>query len=377
MVGVFAIGFVMSGTNNDRGFFGFYGLLFAVGTLVTLVSWRTARRAQGMSEDPTAAAGTAPESSMQRAMRIPPLEVSSCAPNPVSDSQIFEVTSRSNVFARPPWNIAYLRLFDNEDRLQAFLAGPWREFGYVHFIRAATSVKRAELHAAKEHQPVFIASRAQLLAELGAEAIEPAPWGPRQQRLLAERRKRMRTTGITSPGADAGPRPRARPSWRTPISQMGLIPGDEIYPTRALLCHGTFWKSALDVLLERMDVVVLDLSGYQRKNVGTGYELQRVIDRFPIDDCIVLADEHSDLEFLEAQIRQAWSQMADGSPNAGEEPRRVLIARTARPSGGKPRSFRRQRRSETLALGAILQRRQDEAKATRSGRFPSHGEIGC
>ena len=49
------------------------------------------------------------------------------------------------------------------------------------------------------------------------------------------------------------------------------------------MCHDAIWKRAVDVLLARVDVVVLDLSGYHREHVGTGYELQRVVDRFPIE----------------------------------------------------------------------------------------------
>ncbi len=60
------------------------------------------------------------------------------------------------------------------------------------------------------------------------------------------------------------------------------------YPVRALLCHETFWKSAVDVP-ERADLVVIDLHGYHWNNIGTAYELQRVVDRFPIERCLVLA----------------------------------------------------------------------------------------
>jgi hypothetical protein len=35
------------------------------------------------------------------------------------------------------------------------------------------------------------------------------------------------------------------------------------------------------VLIDRVDLVVNDLTGYGRENTGTGFELQRVIDRSP------------------------------------------------------------------------------------------------
>ena len=97
---------------------------------------------------------------------------------------------------------------------------------------------------------------------------------------------------------------------------------------RALLIHGSFWHTTLDVLLDRVNVVVLDLSGYQRENVGTGYELQRLVDRFPLDRTALIADQHSDELFLEAQVREAWTRMVSGSPNADHD-QRIVICRTS------------------------------------------------
>ena len=101
--------------------------------------------------------------------------------------------------------------------------------------------------------------------------------------------------------------------------------GFPVYPARQLLCHGSFWKRAVDLLLARVDVAVLDLSGYHREHAGTGYELQRVVDRFPIDRVVMLALPPSDQPFLRAQILAAWSQMAAGSPNEGTGHRSVVV----------------------------------------------------
>jgi hypothetical protein len=45
--------------------------------------------------------------------------------------------------------------------------------------------------------------------------------------------------------------------------------------------------------------------------------LQRVVDHIPIKRVIFLADRRSDRDYLHAEIRQAWSQMASDSPNSG------------------------------------------------------------
>ncbi len=55
---------------------------------------------------------------------------------------------------------------------------------------------------------------------------------------------------------------------------------------------------------------MLDLSGYHREHVGTGYELQRVVDRFRSSGVLMLASRASDQRFLEAQV--ACRVVADG-----------------------------------------------------------------
>jgi hypothetical protein len=277
-------------------------VLFGIGLLVmgvgSLRRWLRARRVEELSEDPTLGVGTPPEPSTRRAPVIPRLEVAISAPgSPPTRSPRRIVSTAENVFGRRPWNLAYLRLFENEARVREFLDGPWRECGYVHLIRSATSVGPEELEAAEEGDPVFINSDSWLLTELAAQPAEPLPPGKHVLSTIAGGTVKV----------------------RDPYGS---------YPVRSLLCHSSYWKSALDVLLERMDVVVLDLSGYQRENLGTGYELQRVIDRFPISRCVLLADPLSDSDFLEAQVQEAWLRMADGSPNAGEQPREVRIAPT-------------------------------------------------
>jgi hypothetical protein len=82
------------------------------------------------------------------------------------------------------------------------------------------------------------------------------------------------------------------------------------------------------MLLERVDLVALDLSGLNRKNAGVLYELQRVIDRFPIEGVVFLADQRSDRRFITGEIQATWQQMAVGSPNAVPAPKLALVVIT-------------------------------------------------
>jgi hypothetical protein len=284
--------------------------------------WRLARRAEQLSRDRVLAGDELVEQATARASKIPPLEIQFADPHATEGREPVPVTAERNVFGRQPWNIVYLRLFANEAGLHAFLRGAWRECGYVHFVRDADSVSSDELEAAGDGAPLFINSRSRLLADLDRRPFEPLPGGTRE------------LTGVAAETVTVEDRHGG-------------------YPVYAPLCHDSFWKIAVDVLLDRADVVLLDLSGYHWDNLGTGYELQRVIDRFPIDRALLLADpDHTDRPFLEAQIRRAWSQMAAGSPNAGAHPRQVIVGQASQPMGDASR-----------ALASRLQDRLDAMRA--------------
>jgi len=294
------------------------------GLLDSLHRWRLASRAERLSRDRALAGNDRVEQPPARASQIPPLEIVFPVAHGIGGRELMHVTAERNVFGRKPWNIAYLRLFANEPGLQEFIKGAWRECGYVHFIRDVDSVSGEELDAG-DGPSLFINSRTRLLADLERGPPEPLPCGPRAF---------------------------------TDLAAKDVEVEDEYgsYPVYAPLCHESFWKVAIDILLDRADVVVLDLSGYHWDNLGTGYELQRVIDRFPIERTILLADPtHTDRPFLEAQIQRAWSQMGAGSPNAGEHPRRVIVGQVGGLMGATSR-----------ALAAPLQERLDADQGSGS-----------
>jgi hypothetical protein len=327
MVTLLAFGVVRLDAGEDEfpAFEVLAGALFFLALAVRAL-WRAWQRyardrhIQRASRDPVQSAETSRESSAHGALQIPRLVIAAPALPPINGN-LQDITVERNVFGRRPWNIAYLRLFDNEKGLQEFLTGAWRECGYVHLIKDADSVSAHEVNAIEGGSRVFINSRSWLLAELDARPAQPLAPGSHQLHHLAAE----------------------------PVSVSDRYGS---YPVRALLCHDSFWKSAVDVLLERADLVVLDLCGYHWNNTGTGYELQRVVDRFPIERCLVLATGGSDAAFVEAQIRGAWSRMSRGSPNEGSQPRSIVVAQGW--SGAAERS---------RALATLIQQRMDEAAA--------------
>jgi hypothetical protein len=294
-------------TGKDQsGTFILWGaLLFVFGLFLArrFRRWVVARRVERLSSDPAIAAHPSfdlveADVAARRAGSIPELEV--CFDGEPVQFRRAKPVRRDGSSTNEPLRILYLRLFDNVAGTTRFLQGPWRRRGYIHLLRSATQVEADELEAAEESGSVrslFISSSDQLDAVLARQ-----PTGRHEAPMPDGLFKRWR--------------------WIT-NSERGH------FPVRALLCHGSFWKAAVDLLLARMDVVVLDLSGYRPQQAGTRYELQRIVDRYPIEQVMLLAEPASDERFLTAQVEAAWAQMADGSPNAGTGSRKVHVALNA------------------------------------------------
>ncbi|WP_154794823.1 hypothetical protein [Occultella kanbiaonis] len=278
-------------------------VLTRFGMMRVIPRWRRARTVERLSVDPALAAsgaGLPAEVATHRAARIPTLDVVFGASGP----SVADLAGRPGRRSSGPLDILYLRLFDNVDGTAAFLGSPWRTVGFVHLLRSAGQVAADELRAARaggSPATMFITTPDQLAATLAAQPTQRHD-PTRQGGLLGTRR------------------------WLRD-SERGR------YPTRALLCHGSFWQQAVDLLLDRMDLVVLDLSGYRPENTGTRFELQRLVDRVPFERVMFLAESSTDQPFLTAQLRLAWSQMASGSPNAGVGERRARVAWLAPPTG--------------------------------------------
>jgi hypothetical protein len=348
-----------------EGVAGFLALLFLLGAIVNGRRWHIGRVVERWSKDPRVAAllpDTTVSPPAHRAATIPPLEVRPVKARklPKPGVRLRRVTPETNVIGRRPLGIAYLRLFENQPRVRTFIESAWREFGYVYLLRSATSVTPSEYRWAKRSGnpgALFIASRERLLPALDGGTVLP------------KGRYRLRFVGPTTI--------RVRDRYGS-------------YGVHALLCHGSFWRQAVDVLLERVDLVAVDLSGFREENAGTRYEMQRVVDRFPIERVVFLADQRSKQKFLAEQIQLAWSQMAAGSPNATAGTRVAVVVVTdsfqqrtttqGGQMGGGPGGMQGQaqttqvqvrlvaRRRDTRRAAAMAQARVDDWMATHRVR---------
>ena len=267
--------------------------------------WRIARAVLQLSED-AYQAKVLPDTRVSqlapRAGQIPPLGWDDRRPRTVpGPPRLRRVTATRNVVGSRPLSIVYFQTFENQPRARTFLQGAWREFGYVYLLRSAASVPPAEFRQSKRSRGNFTGLLIQSAEKFAAELARP-PSGPSRKRWQVFKNVSPRTVWVRD--------------W------YGS------YPPRTFLCHGRIWKPSVDMLLDQADLVVLDLSGMGPGNQGVRYEVQRAIDRIPIERVIFIADRRSDRNYLRAEIGHAWSQMASGSPNSSARPRVGRLAVT-------------------------------------------------
>ena len=273
--------------------------------LYDLSRWRLSRRIIRASNTPALRSVMPLHETVVATERVaapPPLQVDIRKPRqfPKPPPPLREVSRQTNVIGHGCINIAYLRLFDNQPRARTFLESAWREFGYVFLLRSATSVTRKEFRRARQLQSLsemFVHDDATF-----GSTLQLAPTSP------------MKKGRIVLP--DVAP---SRVRVRDPYGS---------YPVRAVLCHGDYWRRAVDILLGQVHLIVLDLSGFTERNAATAYELQRTIDLVPIERVMLLCDPGSSRRFLRGAVEHAWSQMSADSPNATGGQRTATIAIT-------------------------------------------------
>lgn len=86
---------------------------------------------------------------------------------------------------------------------------------------------------------------------------------------------------------------------------------DGRYRVNELFCAEHAWRKAVVALLDRADVVLMDLRGFGLNNRGCVFELQQLVERGPAERVFLAVDDTTDLKHLEATIQDAWSMPSE------------------------------------------------------------------
>jgi hypothetical protein len=109
-------------------------------------------------------------------------------------------------------------------------------------------------------------------------------------------------------------------------AESTAVGGDLRYRRTAFQCTDAVWKIAIQQMLDRSDVVVMDLSNLGPANLGCAYELGLLLNRVKLPRVLLLVSETTDRECLRTILEHAATRLAPDSLNRDdpEEPWRLL-----------------------------------------------------
>lgn len=87
------------------------------------------------------------------------------------------------------------------------------------------------------------------------------------------------------------------------------------YKNFTLYCFDNVWKKAVQQILPVSKAVLMDLRGFTPGRRGCKYEIGLLIDSYPINKIVFLADEGPSIEAIKEIVKEQWKMMSAGSPN--------------------------------------------------------------
>ena len=87
------------------------------------------------------------------------------------------------------------------------------------------------------------------------------------------------------------------------------------YGLLTMACTDSVWTFALDRMVERCRVTVVDLSDLVPGRAGIAYEIGLLLDRVPLEHVVFVIGPDTDREALRDLLQAAWDTLAPDSPN--------------------------------------------------------------
>jgi hypothetical protein len=87
------------------------------------------------------------------------------------------------------------------------------------------------------------------------------------------------------------------------------------YRQCTMVCTDDVWTFALDRMLERCRVVLVDVSDFVPGRAGIAYEIGLLLDRVPLDEVVFVCGPHTDRRAFAALVEEVWNSLAMDSPN--------------------------------------------------------------
>ena len=87
------------------------------------------------------------------------------------------------------------------------------------------------------------------------------------------------------------------------------------YAINAMQCTNATWKEAIQALIDKAHIIVMDLSAISIYNQGITYELAKVVNEIPLKKVVMLMDNTTDEKVLHAMLKKICENITVDSPN--------------------------------------------------------------
>ena len=102
---------------------------------------------------------------------------------------------------------------------------------------------------------------------------------------------------------------------------------DGRFRINSFFCHDDTWQAALERLVRKTDVVLMDLRRFAPGNAGCARELNELVNVVPLHRVVLVVDAATDDAFLQDTLQAAWHAMTPESPNRATSPADAPVLR--------------------------------------------------
>jgi hypothetical protein len=82
-----------------------------------------------------------------------------------------------------------------------------------------------------------------------------------------------------------------------------------------LYCYDNVWKKALKEMVERADVVLMDLRGFSEERKGCAFEIGYLMNHYSIRKVLFLVNSYTNIDFVKKTIEEEFLKITKDSPN--------------------------------------------------------------
>jgi hypothetical protein len=114
---------------------------------------------------------------------------------------------------------------------------------------------------------------------------------------------------------------------------------DLLFRRHSFQCSMNTWEEGIQAMMDRADVIVMDLSSFSEKNQGSAWELGQLLNRVPLNRVTVLINQSTEIDGVRRILDAKAMEMSANSPNASNPEAKWQLINIGGPARNKGESY--------------------------------------